>query len=156
VHVWEREPLARWNDADLLDTEAKAFTPRGGEIPTGLPMLGGTAGHEVEVLEAWGRLSLGLAGGPLQLAGLSLDPRGEWTARTRNGIELRFGQTAPDGHLAMLNGSVKRTLDGRWDAVQYVDLRYTNGFSVGWTQREEGEKPKPATGRADKPGPKKR
>ncbi|HKY91407.1 MAG TPA: FtsQ-type POTRA domain-containing protein [Nevskiaceae bacterium] len=134
VRVWERTAFARWNEDSLLDTASQAFTPRAADIPTGLPQLGGVAGHEGEVTAAWKRMSEALAGTALALSGLSMDARGEWTARAANGVELRLGTDAPDRHIALLTGVVQRELGGRWGDVQYIDLRYTNGFAVGWAK----------------------
>lgn len=136
VRIVERQPYARWNDDGLLDTEARAFVPRAAQIPAGLPLLGGSPGHEIEVAHTWERVSRVLANTPAALAGLQLEARGEWTARTDSGIELRFGQSPPDEKLPMLRDVVLRTLDGRWPQVEYVDLRYTNGFAVGWREAE--------------------
>ena len=136
VRVWEREPYARWNDDSVIDTEAHAFTPHAGEIPTGLPLLGGNPGHESEVAQTWQRLSPTLQDSALRLIGLSRDARGEWTARTTQGIELRFGQDPPDERLPVLKRVALRSLEGRWEQVQYIDLRYTNGFAVGWREAE--------------------
>jgi cell division protein FtsQ len=137
VRIWEREPYARWNEDQLLDTRVQVFTPRPAEIPVGLPKLSGHRGSEREVAETFGRLSAVLANTPLMLSGLSLDARGEWTARTLTDIELRLGQGVPDEHLPMLLGSASRTLGARWADVKYLDLRYTNGFSVGWHEPTE-------------------
>ena len=143
MHITERDAFARWNDESLLDTQANAFTPRAAEIPTGLPRLGGSPGHEAEVEQAWRRLAPALAGSPVEILGLNLDARGEWTALTASGIELRFGQVPPDERLPMLTGAAQRSIGARWAEVQYVDLRYTNGFAVGWREAE-------ATGEAKK------
>lgn len=148
VRAWERVAFARWNEADLLDTEAGVFTPRAAEIPSGLPQLGGTQGNAAEVAHAWQRLAPALEATPLKLSGLRVDPRGEWTARTVGGIELRFGQVQPDERLAVLTGAARRTLEGRWADVRYIDLRYTNGFAVGWADRagDAGAVPPPPAG----------
>lgn len=136
LRVTERAPYARWNQDAMLDTEARAFTPRAGEIPTGLPRLGGRAGHESEVAHTWQRIAPALAGSALELIGLQLDARGEWSALTVKGIELRFGQSPPDEKLPMLSGAVQKTIGDRWEQVKVVDLRYTNGFAVGWREAE--------------------
>jgi cell division protein FtsQ len=136
VRVVERQPYARWNQDGLLDTDANAFVPPAAEIPAGLPQLGGTAGHEIEVAHAWKRLSRVLADTPLALRGLQLDQRGQWQAQTHNDIEVRFGANPPDDRLPMLRDVVLKTLGDRWEQVAYVDLRYTNGFAVGWRKTE--------------------
>ncbi len=143
MHITEREAFARWNENGLLDTGSHPFAPRAGEIPTGLPRLAGSPGHEAEVEQTWRRLAPTLAGTALELVGLQLDARGEWAALTKGGIELRFGQDPPDERLPMLIGAAQRSIGQRWAEVQYVDLRYTNGFAVGWREAEaagEGKK----------------
>lgn len=151
VRAWERQPFARWNDLDLLDTEAISFTPRAAEIPSGLPQLGGTEGNEAEVAGAWQRIAPPLEGTPLKLAGLRLDARGEWTAHTAAGIELRFGQLSPDERLPVLAGAARRALEGRWADVRYIDLRYTNGFAVGWRDRNDADAEPASDGKRHSP-----
>lgn len=143
MHVWERVPYARWNENAVLDTDARTFMPRAAEIPTGLPRLGGMPGHEAEVALAWQRLAPALKGTRFELAALQLDARGAWTARTRSDLELRFGQTPPDERMPMLTQVAGRALEGRWEQVLYVDLRYTNGFAIGWREAEATERTKP-------------
>lgn len=132
VHVWERQPYARWNASSLLDTESRAFTPPAAELPEGLPQLGGSEGQEQEVVETYRRLSARLSASPFLLAALIQDARGEWTARTQDDIELRFGQGRPDDKLDMLLGAALAKLGADLPQVAYIDLRYTNGFAVGW------------------------
>ena len=136
MRVTERTAIARWNDHGLLDSEARAFTPRAAEIPTGLPRLGGSRGHEAEVSQTWQRIAPGLKDTRFELVSLQLDARGEWTAHTAAGLELRFGQHTPDERLPTLTGVAQRALEGRWEQMAYVDLRYTNGFAVGWREAE--------------------
>lgn len=134
VRLWEREPYARWNESQLLDTTAIPFQPAPSELPDALPQLGGIAGHERDVMSTYQRLVSSLSSTPFALTGLQLDPRGEWMAQTRAGIELRLGQGQPDEKIPMIVGAVTTTLAGRYDDVAYVDLRYSNGFAVGWRQ----------------------
>jgi len=134
VRLWEREPYARWNDTALIDIGAVTFTPETAALSQTLPQLGGAPGHEREVMETYRRLSGALASTPFALTGLKLDPRGEWYARTWGDIELRLGPGQPDDKLNTIAGAVTQTLAGRLDEVLYVDLRYTNGFAVGWRQ----------------------
>lgn len=134
VRLWEREPYARWNETALIDVGAVTFTPEAAALSQTLPQLGGAPGHEREVMEAYRRLSGALASTPFALTGLKLDPRGEWYARTWGDIELRLGPGRPDDKLNTIAGAVTQTLAGRLDEVLYVDLRYTNGFAVGWRE----------------------
>ncbi|HSW13708.1 MAG TPA: FtsQ-type POTRA domain-containing protein [Solimonas sp.] len=132
VRIWERQPFARWNGESLVDTESRVFTPRTEEIPPGLPQLGGVTGHEREVMETYQRLGERLSGTPFALDGLHQDARGEWTGHSRAGIELRFGRGVPDEKLDMLLGAALAKLAEQLPQVGHIDLRYTNGFAVGW------------------------
>lgn len=155
VRVWEREAYARWNADALLDTGSAAFTPAAADIADArvapLPRLGGTPGNERLVSDTYRRLSQALAETPLALNGLQLDARGEWTAQTRRGIELRLGPGAAADKLPVLLGALPASLGERLAEVAYVDLRYTNGFAIGWLSRAVPGAGTPA--RAAKPAP---
>lgn len=139
IRVWEREPFARWNDAALLDTQSASFTPEADDLQdpklVTLPRLGGTPGNEKLVSDTYRQMADALAGSPLALAGLQLDARGEWTAQTRRGIELRLGPGNAADKLPVLRGALPAALGERLGEVAYVDLRYTNGFAIGWAAR---------------------
>lgn len=137
IRIWEREPFALWGENSVLDTEGRVFTPEAGEIPQKLPILSGSKSREREVMEVYQRLSAELAETSFALVGVALDARGEWTAQTRAGIGLRLGQALPDEKLELLRGPVTSALHERMSEVDYVDLRYTNGFAVGWKTKPE-------------------
>lgn len=140
LRVWERQPFARWSETKLLDSESRAFQPVG-DLPEGLPQLSGPEGTETLVAETFRQLSLRLVDSEFGLVGLSRDARGEWSARTATEIELRFGRGDPVQALETLMGPAQQALRDRMAEVAYVDLRYTNGFSVGW-RSPESAKPK--------------
>lgn len=138
IRVWEREVFARWNGDALLDTGARAFKPAAGDLPESvlatLPRLGGRPGNEDLVMDSYRTLALGLANTPFAIAGLSLDARGEWTAQTHGGVELRLGQGRVQDRLPMILDALPTALGDRLNEVAYVDLRYTNGFAIGWRE----------------------
>lgn len=136
IRVWEREALARWGDAALIDAGGVVFRPDAASMVAELPRLAGPVGYEQDVIDSYRLLSTALAQTPLALAGLQLDERGEWRAQTVTGIELRLGQEDPAERLPSIAGTVIQTLNERLAEVRYVDFRYSNGFAVGW--RESG------------------
>ena len=141
VQIWEREPFARWGTRQLLDANAHPFSPDAADLSAQLPALSGPAGRERDVMDAYRRFSSRLANTPFALAGLTLDARGEWSALAQNGIGIRLGRTTPDEKFELLLTTVSTALSERMDQVAYVDLRYTNGFAVGWK-----EQPQPSAG----------
>jgi cell division protein FtsQ len=132
IRVDEREPVARWGAAGLVDAEVRAFTPPAKDLPQGLPQLAGPDDRVADVWSAYQKLAVALADGPFALVGLSLDARGEWTAQTSSGIALRLGQDDPVLQITLLTGTVTQSLAEKLGQVAYIDLRYPNGFAVGW------------------------
>ncbi len=132
LRVWERKPYALWGDKGLVDDEGHAFTPAPAELPQDLPRLAGPEGREAEVMQDYQEMAQALAGSAFATNGLQLDARGAWTLSTVAGIELRLGSEDPRGKLELLQGAVLNTIGDKLDQVAYVDLRYSNGFSVGW------------------------
>ncbi|NKF22933.1 cell division protein FtsQ/DivIB [Solimonas marina] len=142
VRVWERVPFARWGDKSLLDTDSRPFTPSASDIPDGLPQLSGPDGKEAEVADMFRVLREKLANSSFALQSLTQDARGEWAATTVDGIGLHFGRTDPTTKIDTLLGPAERALKNRMNEVNYVDLRYTNGFAVGWKDPAAAKKAK--------------
>lgn len=139
VRIWERQVFARWGESALLDDQGHVFVPSTLDGLMQLPMLSGPAGREDDVMQQYRSLRDLLADSPYALAGLMLDVRGEWTAQTQSGIELRLGRSEPREKIEMLMGPAGRGLVTRLTEVRYVDLRYSNGIAVGWKLAEEGD-----------------
>lgn len=139
VHVQEHVAVARWGERSLLSQEDVVFTPP--DIPQDLrdaPRLAGPDGQQVAVREAFAALRAQLADSPFLPVSLAENERGEWAARTADGIELRLGRGDPLAAVHLLSGPVRTALEGRLQEVTYVDLHYINGFAVGWRESVVG------------------
>jgi cell division protein FtsQ len=68
----------------------------------------------------------------MRLVALRLDARGAWEAQLDNGIIVRFGRKQIEERSARFVAVVLRMLVQRAADIAYVDLRYTNGFAIGW------------------------
>jgi cell division protein FtsQ len=135
VHVWEHRAIARWGDRGLLSSADVVFEPPSIDADLeALPRLAGPPGQQAVVRAAFDALRAQLADTPLVPAHLHQNARGEWTAITADGIELRLGREAPTAAVARLAGPVRTALEGRLQEVTYVDLHYFNGFAVGWRE----------------------
>ncbi len=155
IRVWERVPAARWGDNQLLDSEGDAFAPPASDLQPAviqaLPQLSGPVGRETEVMGAFSGLSTALQGSEFAPVGLVLDARGEWRMQTARGIELRLGDGDPLAHVPPLLGTISRTLAAFLDQIEYIDLRYSNGFSVGWINGNDCAAPRAAGADASAP-----
>ncbi len=73
-----------------------------------------------------------LAEADLSLQSLSMDERGSWRLVLDGGQEIRLGRRDIDERLYRFFDVVAPALAAQLKGVEYVDLRCTNGFAVGW------------------------
>jgi cell division protein FtsQ len=135
VVVTEQVAAARWNDTGLLNARGELFIRNARYVPPELPLLEGPEGSETEVaqlyIEAQGRL---LEAG-LRLNGVRLDERGAWALELGDGLEVRLGRQNVQERLERFIRLASPMVAKRVAEISYVDMRYTNGFSVGWNAR---------------------
>ena len=135
VVIVEEVAAARWNDTGLLNARGDLFIRNARYVPPELPLLEGPEGSEGAVaqlyLDAQGRL---LEAG-LRLSGVRLDERGAWELRLANGVLVKLGRLAVTDRLERFIALASPLVAKRLAEVAYVDMRYTNGFSVGWNSR---------------------
>jgi cell division protein FtsQ len=132
VFVVEQVPVARWGETGLLNTRGELFVNDARHIPPELPELTGPPGSQGEVtaryLAAQGRL----VEAGMRLSAARLDPRGAWEFRLDNGVTLRLGRRQVDERFERFMSAASRLVAVRAADIDYIDLRYTNGFAVGW------------------------
>ena len=135
VVVGEQVAAARWNDMGLLNARGELFLRKARFVPPELPLLEGPEGTEGDVaqlfIDAQGRLYE--AG--LRLTGVRLDARGAWELELVNGLQVKLGRQAVNQRLERFIGLASPMVAKRVAEIRYVDMRYTNGFSVGWAAR---------------------
>jgi cell division protein FtsQ len=97
-----------------------------------LPSLGGPRGSERDVARRYLAVRGKLTEAGLALESLAVDERGSWRLVLGGGQEIRLGRRDIDERLYRFFDVVAPTLSAELKRVEYVDLRYTNGFAVGW------------------------
>jgi cell division protein FtsQ len=132
VRVTEHQAAARWGESGLLNVRGELFTERSQHSFPELPSLAGPPGTERDVARRYLALRGKLAEADLELERLELDERGSWRLVLGGGQEIRLGRRDIDERLYRFFDVVAPTLAAELKRVAYVDLRYTNGFAVGW------------------------
>jgi cell division protein FtsQ len=140
VTVEEYEPVAHWNQGQLISDEGKPFAVPEADELQGLPWLEGPEPRLDEVLRAWVDFSELLVPLGLEVDRLRLDPRGAWSLVLSNGTRVQLGRDAADSRLHRLLESWDELMRERPAPPQDIDLRYTNGFAVMWPRPPESER----------------
>jgi len=132
VVITEHVPAARWGEDGLMNTRGELFLRGSRHIPPELPQLNGPEGTQDEVaklyLETYPRL---LAVG-MRLTRVEVDARGAWELTVGSDVVVRLGRQEVQNRLERFIRVASPMIAARGTDVNYIDLRYSNGFSVGW------------------------
>jgi cell division protein FtsQ len=132
IGIVEEVPVARWNGDGLMDARGKVFAHSQDPAYARLPLLSGHDGDAPDVLAQYNTLADLMTSRGLAIAELTVDARGAATLLLSDGIEVRLGREAAAERLARFGAVALPALGARLASVAYVDMRYTNGFAVGW------------------------
>ena len=132
IGVTEEVPVARWNGSGLVDAQGRVFVRSHNTDYLRLPALAGPEGSAQDVLAEYNTFAALLAPRGLAIMQLTVDARGAASVQLSDGIEVRLGREAAEQRLARFAAIALPTLGAHLAAVAYVDMRYTNGFAVGW------------------------
>ena len=132
VRVSEHQAAARWGESGLLNVRGELFTDYSQHAFAELPSLAGPPGSERDVARRYLAVRGKLVEADLSLERLELDERGSWRLVLGGGQEIRLGRRDIDERLYRFFDVVAPALAAELKSVEYVDLRYTNGFAVGW------------------------
>lgn len=137
VTIEEHAALARWgSDARakrLVNTYGEVFE---GELPDAVrvPQFAGPAGSAEAVARRYGAFRQALAPLDLEPRQVLLSPRYAWQIRLSNGLTLELGRDQLKEpvieRLSRFVASYSRTLGSLNRRLDYVDLRYPNGFAL--------------------------
>jgi cell division protein FtsQ len=141
VRITEHQAAARWGDTGLLNARGELFTENARHTYAELPQLSGPPGSEAEVARLYLAVRGRLADAHLSLAALRLDGRRAVEIVLGTGQVIKLGNRDLDQRLKRLFAVAAPTLADELKRVDYIDLRYTNGFAVGW----QGPAPADAT-----------
>ena len=139
IVVSEQTPAAVWGDNGLLNVRGELFVTDLKHVPAELPRLSGPEHRAAEVakryLDARKRLI------PLghDLKRVDVDDRGAWQVTLDNGIEIRLGRRDVDSRTSLFLDIVANIITGHEADIQFVDMRYSNGFSIGWKDGAPGQ-----------------
>ena len=132
IEIVEQVAVARWNNAGLLNARGELFLSESRFVPPELAQLAGPLGTEQEVTARYLAVQGRLTEVGMRLAALELDPRGAWNLTLDNGVLVRLGRAQVDERFERFMLAAAKLVSQRATDIAYVDMRYSNGFAVGW------------------------
>lgn len=134
VTLEEHVELARWGNMAMVNTKGEIF--RAASDNRTLPVFAGRTGDEQEITQKYLIFKAKLE--PLKLAPtqIVLSARHAWQLRLDNGMVIELGREQVEQRITKFIAIYDRTLSKLQRSVQYVDLRYPNGFAVRLPQQQ--------------------
>jgi cell division protein FtsQ len=161
VRIEEEQPLAYWNENQMINTWGEAFTANRGELPDdmNLPQLNGPVSSERLVVQRYAEIARWFAPLGLSVHEATLTPRYAWEVTLSDGVHLTLGRdpaadtTDPHGRSGALPFAARierfvrawpeltRRLGTR--LIASADLRYPNGFAITLAPENNASTTKP-------------
>jgi cell division protein FtsQ len=132
VTVIEQTAAARWGDSGLLNTRGELFVKAADHVPAELPRLSGPDGTESQVAQRYLSVQGRMLEAGLRLAALRLDERGAWEMDLDSGVTVRLGRRDVDERIDRFIRTASQVVAHRLSEIAYIDMRYSNGFAIGW------------------------
>lgn len=132
IIVAEEQPAWLWGRDGLLNARAELFVTGEADRPITLPRLDGPAGTERLLAEQYLKFDATFMRCEMRVARVELDARRATRLTLAGGIVLRLGRHEVSERAENFCDAVLAAVSPRLDDVAYVDMRYTNGFAVGW------------------------
>lgn len=133
ITVTEQVAAAVWDESGLLNVRGELFVEKARHVPAELPRLSGPPERAADVAARYIGIREELIPLGLDLAELELDSRGAWEMTLSNGVTVRLGRRDVDARTKLFLDVVANIVTANAKEIDYVDLRYSNGFTIGWS-----------------------
>ncbi len=132
ISVTEQVPAACWGERGLLNTRGELFVTDARHIPAELPRLSGPSNRSAEIAKRYLAVREQLIPFGLDLRRVHMDARGAWEMTLQNGVLIRLGRREVEQRTDLFLDVVAGIITNRAADIDYVDMRYSNGFTIGW------------------------
>lgn len=132
ISVSEQIPAAIWGERGLMNTRGELFVDDARHVPAELPRLRGPEGQSSVVARRYLDMREHLMPSGLDVRAVTLDARGAWSVTLGNGIDVRLGRRDVDARVQLFLDVAANIVSSREAEIDFVDMRYSNGFTIGW------------------------
>ena len=137
--IGEQVAAARWGENGLLNIRGDLFAHDATHIPLELPQLSGPEGTQASVVQRYLAMRDRLLELNVRITALRLDARGAWQFDLDDGVTVRLGRQYLDERFNTFVVTAARIVAQRATDIAYVDMRYANGFAIGWRSGGSGD-----------------
>ena len=123
----EHVAIGRWGDSGLVNTQGEVFSAAS---DARLPVFNGPPGSAAEIASRYTWFRQELARVRQAPAEITLSARRAWEVRLTSGLVLKLGREQVNERLATFLSVYEGTVAPVSTRLDYVDLRYPNGFAV--------------------------
>lgn len=127
VNIEEHQAIARWGSEALLNSHGETFDAASNDP---LPIFEGPEGSEKQVLAGYREFREALAATKRQPTRVWLSARRAWRLELDRHLVLEIGREDAAERVRRFAAAYPDSLARLEIAVDYVDLRYPNGFAV--------------------------
>lgn len=127
VTLEEHQVLARWGNAALVNVQGELFQAASDQQ---LPVFTGPTDGVKEIATQYQVFKQQLEPVKRQPVLVSLTPRRAWRIKLEDGVVVELGREKVEARLDKFVKVYNRTLGRLNQTINYVDLRYPNGFAV--------------------------
>ncbi len=127
VVLEEHVAIGRWGDSGLVNIHGEVFSAAS---DAKLPVFNGPPGSAAEIARRYTSFRDELARVRQAPAEITLSPRRAWEVRLTSGLLLKLGRDQVNERMATFLSVYEGTVAPVSTRLDYVDLRYPNGFAV--------------------------
>lgn len=128
IDITERRAVARWSDGRLIDSKGYAFN---GVTSESLLAFSGSQTMLRPMVAQLAEFERIVRPTGLKIAQLQVSDRSSWDVVLDNGITVRLGSSDEVQRLAHFVWAWPKVLQPQAERINYVDMRYKDGFAVG-------------------------
>lgn len=132
IRIHEHTPATFWRNDALISVDGEMFAPATIANVKALPHLWGPKLQHEAVWAQYLRFKTMVTPLGLSIERCEMASRGAWQLQLSNHIVVVLGTQDIESRLQRFVRAYQKTLHEKQDRIEYVDLRYTSGMSVGW------------------------
>ena len=130
IFIEEEDIIGRWNEDSIINSKGNLYFLKPQSLPNDLLELYGPEGQHSLVFSTYLSFNDEMVARGILIERIELDFKGSWSLIIRPDIAIRFGKDDIEERFNRFLMIWDKSLLDNLTLIEYIDLRYTEGFSV--------------------------